>query len=133
LKDSGVVTFVSVVGMIFGILGLIGSIVPVFGIIFIYVSVPAIAISIVSLGLAYYKKSSKTMPVVAIAISFVAILLSVFQYSALKSVGEKTKYETNILLNNMSKEKKNDNELTPAIVYSPSKKLLNNKDNSAEQ
>lgn len=121
MRESGIVIFISTVGIIIGVLSLMGAIIPIFGTLFIYISLPAVLISIVGLLVANFKNYRKTWPIVAVAISLVSIIISMVQFAAIKSIGEKAKQETDRMINDMSINQKASDELTPAKIYYPNK------------
>jgi len=51
-EESGLVTAISVVGTVFGVIGMLGSFIPCFGMLALYVAIPAALISGVALGVA---------------------------------------------------------------------------------
>jgi hypothetical protein len=87
IRESGVVTAVSVIGFIFGIVSLLGSFIPCFGALAIIIAVPASIISAIAVWLAYSKQSQKTFAVAALTISLLALAISGFQYLSIKAIG----------------------------------------------
>lgn len=85
-KQSGVVVFLSVAGLIFGLLGLLLSFLPVVGMFGVILSVPALLVCLLATGLAYAKGTGKGLPVGSLAVCMVAIGISAFQWWALQSV-----------------------------------------------
>lgn len=86
-EESGLVTAVSVVGTVFGVIGMLGSFIPCFGIFALYVAIPAALISGVALGIAYYQKVKKTFAVVALTISMIGVTVAGIQFGGLASTG----------------------------------------------
>ena len=86
LKDSGIVTVLSVIGFVFGLLGMLGSFVPCFGAITFYIGIPAAIISGVALLIAHQQNAKKSFAIVALTISFIGIILSLAQYHAIKQL-----------------------------------------------
>lgn len=89
LKDSGVVIAVSVVGFVFGLVGLLASFVPCLGALAFYVGVPAIVISGVSLFIAYNQNAKRTFSIIALTISIIGVCVSGLQYYTIKSEANK--------------------------------------------
>lgn len=86
-EESGLVTAISVVGTVFGVIGMLGSFIPCFGIFALYVAIPAALISGVALGVAYYQKVRKTFAIVALTISMIGVTVAGIQFGSLASTG----------------------------------------------
>lgn len=86
-EESGLVTAISVVGTVFGVIGMLGSFIPCFGIFALYVAIPAALISGVALGVAYYQKVRKTFAIVALTISMIGVTVAGIQVGSLASTG----------------------------------------------
>jgi len=86
-EESGLVTAISVVGTVFGVIGMLGSFIPCFGMLALYVAIPAALISGVALGLAYYQKVRKTFAIVALTISMIGVTVAGIQVGSLASTG----------------------------------------------
>ena len=57
LKDSGTVAALSVIGLVFGLIGMLGSFIPCIGALAFYISIPAAIVSGIALGIAYSQKA----------------------------------------------------------------------------
>lgn len=86
LKDSGIVTAISVIGLVFGLIGMLGSFIPCLGVFATLVAIPATIISAVALIIAYSQKAKKTLAIVALTISCIGAVISLLQVGALNSV-----------------------------------------------
>lgn len=102
LKDSGTVTALSVIGLIFGLIGMLGSFIPCIGSLAFYVGIPASIISAIALGVAYSQKAKRTFAIVALTISLIGVVISGVQYFSIISAGEKAGQQ----LEQMSKPRK---------------------------
>lgn len=91
LKDSGTVTAISVVGFIFGIIGMLGSFIPCLGSLAFYIGIPAAIISALALGIAYSQKARKTFAIVALTVSCIGVIISGWQYFSIIAAGQKAK------------------------------------------
>ena len=93
LKESGSVTAVSVVGFVFGLIGMLASFIPCLGSLAFYISIPASVVSGIGVGMAYSQNAKKTFAIVALTISLIGLVVSGFQYFALMSAGEHARRE----------------------------------------
>lgn len=93
LKQSGVVTTLSVIGFVFGIIGLFGSFIPFLGGIAFYVGLPASLISAVALIIAKSQKAKQTFAIVALTVSLIGVSISYFQYYQINKFVDKAKQE----------------------------------------
>lgn len=91
LKDSGTVTALSVVGLVFGLIGMVGSFIPCLGALAFVVAIPAAIISGVALGVAYTQKAKRTFAIVALTIALIGVVVSGIQYFTIVSAGEKAR------------------------------------------
>ena len=91
LKDSGTVTAMSVVGFVFGLIGMLGSFIPCLGSLAFYVGIPAAIISGIALGVAYSQNAKRTFAIVAVTISLIGVVISGWQYFSIISAGNKAK------------------------------------------
>jgi len=87
LKDSGAVTALSVIGLVFGLIGMLGSFIPCIGSLAFFVGIPASIISAIALIVAYLQKAKKTFAIVALTISLIGVIISGIQYFAITSAG----------------------------------------------
>lgn len=102
LKESGAVTAMSVVGFVFGLIGMMGSFIPCLGSLAFYIGIPAALISAIALGIAYSQNTKKTFAIVAVTISLIGVVISGWQYFSIISAGNKAKQELNQMFNQPS-------------------------------
>lgn len=88
LKDSSAVTALSVIGLVFGLIGMLGSFIPCLGSLAFFIGVPAAITSALALGIASSKKAKKTFAIVALTISLIGVVISGVQYFTIASAGE---------------------------------------------
>jgi hypothetical protein len=88
LKESGTVTALSVIGLVFGLIGMLGSFVPCLGALAFYIGIPAALVSGIGLGVAYNQNAKRTFAIVALTISLIGVVISGWQYSSIISAGE---------------------------------------------
>jgi hypothetical protein len=84
-QGSGLVTALATVGMVFGLIGLLGSFIPCLGVLAMYVSFPAIIAAGIATWLAYSKRVGKGLPIAALTISIIGFMISYAQYAAMTS------------------------------------------------
>lgn len=84
-KGTGLVTALSTVGMVFGVIGMLGSFIPCFGAMAFYISLPATIISGVGAWLAYNNRISIGLPIAAVTISAIGLIISGLQIMSLSS------------------------------------------------
>jgi dolichyl-phosphate-mannose--protein O-mannosyl transferase len=101
LKDSGTVTALSVIGLVFGLIGMLGSFIPCIGSIAFYVGIPAAIISAIALGVAYSQKAKQTFAIVALTISLIGVVISGWQYFSIVTAGKNAQQQ----LEHMSKQR----------------------------
>lgn len=106
LKESGTVTAMSVVGFVFGLIGMMGSFIPCLGSLAFYIGIPAALISAIALGIAYSQNAKKTFAIVAVTISLIGVVISGWQYFSIVSAGNKAKQELNQMFNKPKNEKR---------------------------
>jgi hypothetical protein len=87
LKESGAVTALSVIGLVFGLIGMLGSFIPCLGALAFYISIPAAIVSGIALGIAYSQKAKKTFAIVALTISLIGVVISGWQAFSITSLG----------------------------------------------
>lgn len=78
-KDNGAVTALSVVGLVFGLLGMFASFVPCLGMYGLYVSVPAAIASGAGLLVAKNSNGKKSLAVAALTISLIGMSIAGYQ------------------------------------------------------
>jgi hypothetical protein len=93
LKDSGTVTALSVIGLVFGLIGMLGSFIPCIGSLAFYVGIPAAIASAIALGIAFSQNAKRTFAIVALTISLIGVVISGWQYFSIISTGEKARKE----------------------------------------
>lgn len=93
IKDSGTVTALSVIGLVFGLIGMLGSFIPCIGALAYYIGIPAAIISAIALGVAYSQNAKRTFAIVALTISLIGIVISGYQYFSIKSSGENARQQ----------------------------------------
>lgn len=84
-QNAGLVTALATVGMVFGVIGMLGSFIPCFGALAFYVSLPATIISGVGAWLAYKNRIATGFPIAAVTISAIGFVISGFQIISLSS------------------------------------------------
>lgn len=82
-ESSGVVTVLSVIGFVFGILGMLGSFIPCLGAIAFYIGIPAAFVSFLALIIAHQINVKKTFAIVALTISSIGVIISFTQYHSI--------------------------------------------------
>ena len=114
-KDSGTVTAMSVVGFVFGLIGMLGSFIPCIGSLAFYIGIPAALISAIALGIAYSQNAKKTFAIVAVTISLIGVVISGWQYFSIISAGKNAERETRKMLNQgLQSNESRANAPTPA-------------------
>lgn len=92
-KSSGVVTVLSIVGLVFGLIGMMGSFIPCLGSLAFFVGLPAALISGLALFIARANNSSRTFALVALTISLIGVVVSGTQYFSIVSAGKSAEQE----------------------------------------
>ncbi len=119
--ESSAVTALSVIGFVFGLIGMLGSFIPCLGGLAFYIGMPATLISALGLFIAYSLKSKKTFAVVALTISLLGVAISGYQYYSIKAMGQKAQKELQIMTAPKPIAETED-DVIPAKVYSPTSK-----------
>jgi hypothetical protein len=109
LKDSGTVTAMSVIGFVFGLIGMMGSFIPCIGSLAFYIGIPAALISAIGLFIAYSQQAKKTFAIVAVTISLIGVVISGWQYFSIISAGKNIQRE----MNKMTSGLETKNNTTP--------------------
>lgn len=86
LKDKGAVTALAVAGLVFGVIGLLGSFIPCLGVFALYVSVPAGLVSAVAIAIAIQGNAKRSLAIAALVISVIAAGISLFQKKQIESI-----------------------------------------------
>jgi len=113
-KESGTVTALSVVGFVFGLIGMMGSFIPCIGALAFYIGIPAALISAIALGIAYSQNAKKTFAVVAVTISLIGVIISGWQYFTIVSAGKNVERELKKMYNTEQPRVQGPSE-TPSI------------------
>lgn len=92
-ESSGMVTALSVVGLVFGLIGMFGSFIPCIGSLAFFVGIPAALVSAIGVYIAKTKNFNSTFAIVAITISLIGVVISGFQYFTIISAGSYAKKE----------------------------------------
>ena len=87
LKESGTVTALSVIGLVFGLIGMLGSFIPCLGALAFFVSIPAALASGIALAVAYSQKAKRTLAITALTISLIGTVISGLQYFSIAAAG----------------------------------------------
>lgn len=119
LKDSGTVTAMSVVGFVFGLIGMLGSFIPCIGAWAFYVGIPAAIISAIGLGIAYSQHAKRTFAIVAVTISLIGVVISGWQYFSIISAGKEAKREIDNWMQKSKPAPKQSQEQVQAPVQVP--------------
>jgi hypothetical protein len=88
LKDSGTVTVLSVIGLVFGLIGMLASFVPCLGALAFLVGIPAALASGIGLIIAYSQHAKRTFAIVALTISLIGVVISGAQYMTIVGAGK---------------------------------------------
>ncbi len=99
LKDSGIVTVFSVIGFVFGLIGMLGSFIPCVGALAFYIGIPAAIISAIGVIIAYSQNAKKTFAITAVTISLIGVIISGVQFFSIISAGETARKEMRKLNN----------------------------------
>jgi len=89
LKDSGTVTALAVIGLVFGLIGMLGSFIPCIGSLAFLIGIPAAILSGIAVGIAYSQGAKRTFAIVALTISLIGVVISGAQYFAIVGAGKK--------------------------------------------
>jgi hypothetical protein len=82
-EASAATTVMSVISIVFGIIGLLASFIPCFGTFAIWLALPSSVLGGIATYLAYSKAESKVFPLVALTISTIGLVISGTQIIAL--------------------------------------------------
>lgn len=97
-RDSGAVTALSVIGFVFGLIGMFASFVPFFGSLAFFIGIPALLVSLLSLFIAAAQNAKKSFAITAVTICGIGIAVSYWQYSSIISLGNKAAQKTQEML-----------------------------------
>jgi hypothetical protein len=93
LKESGTVTALSVIGLVFGLIGMLGSFIPCIGALAFFVGIPAALVSGAGLAVAYSQNAKRQLAIAALTISLIGVVISGWQYFTIQFAGEKARQE----------------------------------------
>ncbi|MEH2193593.1 MAG: hypothetical protein V7K98_13295 [Nostoc sp.] len=82
-EASAATTVMSVISLVFGIIGLLASFIPCLGTFAIWLALPSSVLAGIATYLAYSKAESKVFPLVALTISCIGLVISGTQIVAL--------------------------------------------------
>lgn len=85
-EASGTTIVMSVIALVFGIIGLLTSFIPCLGAFAVWLALPSSILAGVATYLAYSKAEPKTFPLVALTISAIGLVISGSQMVALNGV-----------------------------------------------
>lgn len=109
LKDSSAVTVMSVIGLVFGLIGMLGAFIPCLGSFAFFIGIPAAVVSGIALFIAYSQNAKKTFAIVALTISLIGVVVSGIQYFSIIGAGKAAKTE----LERMNKQSEPAPKLAP--------------------
>ncbi len=91
LRDSGTVTALSVIGLVFGLIGMLGSFIPCLGALAFFVGIPAALASGAALAVAYSQNAKRSLAIAALTISLIGVVISGWQYFTIAAAGERAR------------------------------------------
>ncbi|MGG6269977.1 hypothetical protein [Leptolyngbya sp. AN10] len=86
-EASAPTTVLSVIALVFGLIGMVASFIPCLGVFAIWIALPSSLLAGVATCLAYAKKEAKAFPLVALTISMIGLVISGTQIVALGTAG----------------------------------------------
>ena len=86
-QASSLNTVMSVIALVFGIIGMLASFIPCLGAFAIWLALPSSILAGVATYLAHSNAESKTFPLVALTISTIGLVISGSQMVALNGIG----------------------------------------------
>ncbi len=110
LKDFWTVIAMSVIGFVFGFIGILSSFFPTIGTFAFYIGIPAVVISAIGLGIAYSQNTKKSIAIVAVTISLIGVIVSGLHYFNVTGTGNEAKHP----LDQLSKQSQPVDDPTPA-------------------
>ncbi len=117
-NQSGLVTTLAVISLVFGIIGLLGSFIPCLGAFALFISGPSLVIGVVAFFVAKSKEVGIGLSVAASTISAIGLVISLMQGAALTSVASETTKE----LMAMQEQAEQINDSLPSTVDSLAQK-----------
>ncbi len=99
-RSSGVVTFLSVIGLTFGLISLLSSFLPLIGTFAFLIGIPAAVFCVLALIVSYFQNAKRTFAIVALTVSLLGIFLSYTQkFSLIYLFGPHKNYGGNAAIN----------------------------------
>lgn len=95
-KEDGIVTVLSVIGFVFGLIAMLGSFIPCLGSLAFFLGIPAAIVSGIAIMIANSKKVKKTFATAALTISLIGVVVSGIQYFSIMGAG-------NVMMQEMEK------------------------------
>ncbi len=92
-NKSNIVTSLGIAGLVLGIIALIVSFIPCFGIYAFYIGILSIIISVIGIVFAVKKKVGKGLLIAAIIISLVGSSIAYWQYTKIASIANDLQQE----------------------------------------
>lgn len=105
LKESNTVTVLSVLGFIFGLMGMLASFIPLIGSVAFFIGIPAAILSGVACYVAKAERVKQTFAITALTVSLVGISVSAWQYYTIVSVARHIDNQTRQMLQNSQESK----------------------------
>ena len=105
-KSSGIVTALAVVGFVFGLIGMLGSFIPLIGIFAIRICVGAAVISGLSVVIALAQNAKRSFPIAALTISLIGVAMIYVQINKFQSATESVRKFTEELQNKPQSQKR---------------------------
>ncbi len=87
VKEAGIVTVLSVIGFVFGLIAMMGSFIPCLGSLAFFLGIPAAIVAGIAIMIANSKKAKKTFAIVALTISLIGVIISGIQYLSIMGAG----------------------------------------------
>ena len=111
--ESGTVTALGVVSIIFGTIGLLGSFIPCLGALAIWLAIPASLCGAGAVYLAKTKGCSIGLPIAALVVSVLGLIISSVQIMALTSAGKAAKDGLESMDQQMKQDMRNRQQQSP--------------------
>lgn len=105
LENSNTVTVLSVIGFIFGLMGMLASFIPLIGLLAFYIGVPAAILSGIACYVAKAKKVKQTFAITALTVSVIGVSVSTWQYCTIVSMAKHLNNQTKQMLQNSPENK----------------------------
>jgi hypothetical protein len=86
-EPLAVVTVMSVIALIFGMMGMMASFIPCLGVFAFWIALPSSILAGIATYLAYSNNQPKTFPLIALTISTIGLVVSGVQFLALGGIG----------------------------------------------